>query len=497
MSLLNILQTPWAITPDKFAQIQEVINRHLSGDKLDVLELKKHDYGDKKKARLPFDSIDGVAIIPIDGVISKKMNLLHETSGGVSTQLLGRDFRAAVDDLRIKGIILSIDSPGGTVDGTFEFANIIFEARGKKPIVSFSDGVMASAAYLFAAATDRVFISGRTVQVGSIGVVSTHIDKSEAEKKAGIKITEIVAGKYKRMTSEHEPLTAEGRKVIEEMVDDVLSVFVSDISKFRGVSEENVVQNMANGRMFMGQKAIKAGLVDGIMTFDELVSKMAAGESPGFQITVNKEVEAMDITKAFISEKHPEIAAALKAEGFDAGLIKGKHDGFNEGKEAASSEASSSGFKDSEEYKALMGKNTEMEKTMEGLKSICKDQSKELAIIKETSQEALAKSLAHSVLKASSIPSDLHEKVSSMVDYRKYIKEGESFEPGSASAQGYTEAVASEVKDWEARLGKSHGIGLESGKDDFTDISASEKEDAEYAKGLARSISGGAIRSDE
>lgn len=476
---------PWAITPEKFSEIHAVYKRHVNGEKLDRFEINKHIDDGKKKTRLPFNSIDGIAIISIEGVIAKKMNLFMEISGGTSTQILERDFKAAINDPDVKGIILNIDSPGGAVDGTPEFANAIFAARGKKPIMSFSDGLMASAAVWIGAASDHVIISGKTVQVGSIGVVATHTDRSKAEEKAGIKTTEIVAGKFKRIASSHEPLTKEGRASIQEVVDDVFSVFVSDIAKFRGASEETVVKDMADGRVFMGQKAVKAGLVDAIMTFDELVSKMAAGESPGIQITVTKEVSAMEITKEMIAEKHPDIAKAFTDEGFTAGEASAKKDA-----------PKAPDFKETEEYKALVSANADLKKNVEGLTGICKDQTKELSIIREKESALLAEGIANSVLQASSIPGNLHGKVKSQVDYHSFVKEDQVFEAGSEPVKNYTEAITTEVKDWEARLGKDLGVGLGSGKEDLEASSASEKEDAEYAKELARGIAG-PIRSDQ
>lgn len=336
MSLLKVFGSPWAITAEKFTEIQEVYQRHLHSEKLDIAAIKAKT-GDKTRKEQGFQILDDVAIIPIEGVIAKKMNLFSEISGGASTQLIERDFKLAMEHRAVKSILLAIDSPGGAVDGTPELANAIFEARGKKPIIAFSDGIMASAAFWIGAAADQVFISGRTVEVGSIGVVATHTDVSKMEEKAGVKTTEIVAGKFKRIASQHEPLTKEGRASIQEMVDDVFSVFVSDVAKFRGVSEETVLSNMADGRVFMGKKALKAGLVDGIMTQDKVISKMAAGESPGFQIIVKKEVGYMEITKELISEKHPGIAKAFVKEGFDAGKLESAkefNDGHDEGVQA-------------------------------------------------------------------------------------------------------------------------------------------------------------------
>ena len=96
-------------------------------------------------------------------------------------------------DPAVKAIVLSIDSPGGTVDGTDNLANAIFAARGKKPIVALGDGTLASAAYWIASGADQIFASDNSAKIGSIGVVATHEDYSRAEENAGVKVTEITA----------------------------------------------------------------------------------------------------------------------------------------------------------------------------------------------------------------------------------------------------------------------------------------------------------------
>ena len=269
MRILDVLTSPWAIIPEKLYEIQEIYNTHLKGDKIDVTAFDGGGNGEEDE---PYQIINETAIIPIQGVIAKKMNMFSRISGGVSTQLLGRDIQTALSDPNIKGIILDIDSPGGTVDGTQELGDIIFEGRKDKPIIAYSDGMMASGAYWLGSAAQEIYISGDTIHVGSIGVVSTHVDYSEYEKKRGIKTTEVYAGKYKRITSQYEPLSGEGRENIQGEVDYLYSVFVDTVAKHRGVSNQTVLDNMADGRTFIGKQSIEAGLVDGVSTFDKLVT---------------------------------------------------------------------------------------------------------------------------------------------------------------------------------------------------------------------------------
>jgi signal peptide peptidase SppA len=274
MRLLDVLNAPWAIVPEKLLEIREIYFAHLRGEEVDLRPIEARLGQPLDNQKQGYEVVDGVAVLPIEGVIAKRMNLFTRISGGVSTQLLERDLKAALADDRAHSILLSVDSPGGNVDGVFELARTIFEARGRKPVVALGNGMMTSAAYWIASAADRVLITGETTQVGSIGVVATHTDLSKAEEMRGVKTTEITAGKYKRIASEHKPLSDEARAAIQEQVDHVYSVFVNEVARHRGTDVETVLDKMADGRIFLGRKAIEAGLVDGVSTEADLIRQL-------------------------------------------------------------------------------------------------------------------------------------------------------------------------------------------------------------------------------
>lgn len=282
MNVWSLITAPWAITPSVYEIILEVGARYLAGEKLsrDQVAARIQD----KRQRQPAHDSSNVAVIDLCGVIAKRMNMFDDISGGTSTEQLRNDFRGALDDPGVDAIMLFIDSPGGAVEGTQEMAREILAARGRKPIVAFSDGMICSAAYYLASAADEIYISGDNVAVGSIGVVTTHIDRSKMEEMIGRKTTEIYAGKYKRIDSGWAPLSKEGRQVLQAEVDHIYSAFVNDVAAHRGVTPEECLASMADGRVFLGQKAVEAGLVDGIRTFDEVLSDLSSrGPAPNYQ----------------------------------------------------------------------------------------------------------------------------------------------------------------------------------------------------------------------
>ena len=274
MSILDILSAPWAIMPGHLEQIRDIYASHLRGEGVNLQELEA-----RRGAPLPgpvqgYEVRDGVALIPVRGVMAQRMNLMAEVSGGTSSELLARDVKAATEDTKIKGIILRADTPGGAVAGTQLAAQAVMAARGVKPVVTLVEGLMASAGVWVGTGASQVYLSSAVDQVGSIGVVIEHIDRSKQLDAVGIKKTEVFAGKYKRIASENGPLTESGKATLQDTVDTIYSIFVGDVANQRGVSVEKVLSDMADGRMFIGQQAIDAGLADGFNTLDELIGEV-------------------------------------------------------------------------------------------------------------------------------------------------------------------------------------------------------------------------------
>lgn len=324
MKLLDVLTSPWAIEPAKLLEIQAIYATHLRGDKIDIAGIEAKLGRPLNNEAQRYIIQDGVAILPLEGVIAKKANLFSQISGGVSTELAARDLRDAMADSAVHSIILLIDSPGGTVDGTQALADIV--AASTKPIVTLANGTMASAAYWIGSAANAAYIADSTTIVGSIGVVATHTDISQAQEKEGLKTTEIFAGQYKRIASSYAPLSKEGRQTMQDQVDYTYSLFVSAVATNRGVSTDAVLSNMADGRIFIGQQAIDAGLVDGVSTLDALVAKLNGDRSQGGASASSKQIfkpQGANMNIEQIKAEHPDLAAALAAEGHAAGLAAG------------------------------------------------------------------------------------------------------------------------------------------------------------------------------
>lgn len=275
--VISPFERPLAITQPKLQQIAEVWMRHSAGQRIDFsgLEAVTETKSGRQTGGHGYTVQDGVAIIDVEGVLGKGMNLFMWFSGGTSTELLQKDLADALADPKVESIILRVDSPGGDVDGTQLFADAVMAARKQKPVVAWITGLGASAAYWIASQADRIILADQTTWVGSIGVVAMHVDYSKSDEQEGVKRTEITAGKYKRIASDTGPLSQEGRQTIQDQVDSIYKVFLQSVADGRDKTPEQVHEEMGDGRIFMGADAIAAGLADEIGTLEAVIGQLA------------------------------------------------------------------------------------------------------------------------------------------------------------------------------------------------------------------------------
>lgn len=232
---------------------------------------------------------EGVAVIPIHGVIEQRESIWTEYGFGTSTEGIISRVSAAVADSSIKGIVLDVDSPGGTVPGVQEAADAIYAASHEKPIVAVANSLMASAAYWMASAAGRI-VAAPGSDVGSIGVYMAHIDISQALANEGVKVTVIKAGKYKAEGNPWEPLASDAVENWQTEVDSIYRDFVSAVATGRGVSVATVRGDFGQGRTMLASDAMKAGLVDRVATLSSVIADMSGGKMRG--VKRNRSIDA-------------------------------------------------------------------------------------------------------------------------------------------------------------------------------------------------------------
>ncbi len=270
------LTVPWCMTAEALEAMlsmaardalpEEEIARRMHGPRsLALRGGKRRDDSGRMTMR------DSVAVIPIDGPIYRYADIFTRASGGVTTDSLARDLQTALDDPKVSGILFAIDSPGGEVTGINELSDAIYAARGRKPIVAYVEGYGASAAYWIASAAD-VVVADSTALLGSIGTIMGVPDPT---KRPSYRIDFVSTQSPKKRP---DVTTDEGRAVIQQMVDDLTEVFISQVARNRGLERAQILA--IEGGMLVGQHAVDAGLADALGSEESAAAALARGALP-------------------------------------------------------------------------------------------------------------------------------------------------------------------------------------------------------------------------
>jgi len=203
---------------------------------------------------------DYIARIGIDGLILNDRDRLEALN------------RIAADS-RAKALLISIDSPGGTVVGGEAIFRALRAVAAKKPVVAVMDDTAASGGYMVALGADQIFAHEATI-TGSIGVIMQAAEITDLLEKLGIRPIEIKSGPLKAQPSPFEKLTPEARRVTQAVVDDIYDMFVKMTAERRHMSPERARQ-LADGRIYTGRQAIANGLIDRIGDEDDAIAWLA------------------------------------------------------------------------------------------------------------------------------------------------------------------------------------------------------------------------------
>jgi protease-4 len=166
------------------------------------------------------------------------------------------------EDKHAKAVIVELDTPGGVAVAGETIHRRLQEIRKVKPVVASMRAVCASAGYMIAIGSDRIFAMNSTI-TGSIGVILQAAEFSELAKKIGITPITVKSSELKGNPSIAEPITPEGQKVLQDMIDEFYLSFVEMVAESRNLPLDDV-KKIADGRVYSAKKALKLGLIDAI-----------------------------------------------------------------------------------------------------------------------------------------------------------------------------------------------------------------------------------------
>lgn len=297
---------PWLMLPAALDTLLAIADRQGTPEALEARLGRELDNARTVTLR------DGVAIIPVTGPIFRYANLFTRISGATSTQVLATDLQAALDNPRVKSIVLNIDSPGGEANGINELAEMVFAARDKKRIVSYIGGTGASAAYWIAAASSEVVIDA----IGLAGSIGAACEVQLRQGGEGVKRYEIVSSNAPNKRPDLS--TEEGRAKVGQTIDALGDVFASAVGRYLGVKPEAVPAMGDHGGLLVGAAAVKAGLAHRLGSLESVIAELAGSASnPPRKLTMSTVQTTAELRAAIEAGADPltiEIAAAAPVD---------------------------------------------------------------------------------------------------------------------------------------------------------------------------------------
>ncbi len=275
----RLFNTPLAIHPAKAEVIMASLAERLGVSRMIRLDGSNanlapmaiedgDDYAFSKRGRdrsAGYETLGGAAVIQIDGTLVQKLGTLQPYSGMTGYDGIRQNFLTALYDDDVEAIVLDIDSPGGEVAGCFDLVDTIYNARGEKPIWAILNESAYSAGYALASAADHVTVP-RTGGTGSIGVISMHVDWSQALTDSGVKVTFITYGDRKADGHPEIPLSDEALTNFQTDIDAMGELFVETVARNRGIAASAVRDTQA--ATYLGERGVALGLADAVMAPD-------------------------------------------------------------------------------------------------------------------------------------------------------------------------------------------------------------------------------------
>lgn len=475
------LATPIAM---KLEHLQVMLSKfqNISLDK--NLQLQDSNIGKIEAKTLSFNQVGATAIVPVHGPLTyrKTSDFFKWLFGGTSYEEVVEQMEQALSSSKIEKIIFDFNSPGGTVSGLNDAADEIYKARKRKTIIAHVNDLAASAAYGLASACSEVHIT-RSSCVGSIGTVSARIDATKWDKELGVKWNFIHAGKRKTDFNPHVEMLDEERVVIQKTVDHFNDMFVSMISRNRGISEEEIKKLEAG--VCWGEEGIRAKLADSLVSGFSGQSGQTINSKANFKVgflreddkpkenvfSQNNKRGREQMTLEELKEKYPELYQQVcEIESVKvAGEAQQRFDA-----EKAQIQAIMQAKIDS-----TKNENVEMSKRVMALEE--KD-----VLRSEQDRKSSAGGIWSKALSNSKIPGHLYGDIQTFVQYEAFVKDG-IFDQAA-----FTQTVDAKIKDWEGKglVATVMGFGTPPRNPDaqYQEKQQDEKDDDTWAEQLAKMV---------
>jgi len=274
----------------------------------------------------PYTVADGILQIPIKGVLLNNFPYaLYDWATGY--EYIFEAFKRGCADFSIgaiKGIALICDTPGGMVAGCFDARDKMLALKDQTgvPVWGFAHESAYSAGYAMVTVADKIAVS-RTGGVGSIGVVTGHLDVSGAMAQAGLKFTYIASDPSKVEGNQYEPLSPDAKARIQTRIDELYGIFVAAVTGSRGLSED-AVRNNLKAYCYTATQAVSNGLADMIGTLEDATAAFAACLDDQSEIEDGDNEMSTQDSSTVEQAVHEQAVASARNEGHASGVADTK-----------------------------------------------------------------------------------------------------------------------------------------------------------------------------
>jgi len=245
----EVLCNPWLVTMEAYNSLRTLVEQEfIRGAKIEATE------------SIADPLVGDIAVLPMYGTFMKGISpAVEKYFGLVNTDRIKAEVIKLREDESVKGVVLDIDSAGGSATGIMETAEEVAKLAEVKPVYSVTEGMMASAAYWIGSQANMVFAT-KSSKVGSIGVYLPVVDSSAAYENKGVKV-ELIKNKeatYKGAGFEGTKLSDDQKEYMQEMVQQIFADFKEGVLS----SRPNIGSETMRGQVYLGKKAKEKALID-------------------------------------------------------------------------------------------------------------------------------------------------------------------------------------------------------------------------------------------
>lgn len=264
---------------------------------------------------------DKIAVLTLDGVIQDLGEVSPFFAAGYNHRFFMNQLHEIYEDPSVKGVVLSVNSPGGGVVESADIYDAIRNIQEEReiPVYVSMGGMAASGGYYVSAPAEKIFVNHETI-TGSIGVIMESINFAKLAEKYGVDFNTIKTGPYKDIMSSSREMTADERDMLQEMINDSYERFVDIIVDGRGMSDD-AVRKVADGRIMNGRQAIEAGLADDYGKVSDVISALQEDydleNATIFEYTMNDSLSSLfgvKMTSLFGNQMENEILGKLLSD---------------------------------------------------------------------------------------------------------------------------------------------------------------------------------------